>query len=206
MTLLRLSKVCAPLAFLLFTVSPAIARNAPTPADPDAESRRLFDEGQDAFGKQDYPRAEQAFEGALDIRPTADTAINLAITEMKLDKFTEAATHLDWATRNFPPSEPDEQRARLAKLFTDAKSRVASLRIQADVEGADVTVAGEKVGATPLASEAYASPGTITVVAHKAGLTVSIPLWLLIRTGAVPACMRLPPIRFPVRITNPPEA
>jgi tetratricopeptide (TPR) repeat protein len=157
------------LPLLSFAAVLAASTAAAQPADPDAEARRLFGEGQKAFDAGDYERAETAYEASYDIKPSFDNASNLGITELKLKKYREAAAHLDYALRRFPPSESPAKRDMLNKLLAEAKSQVASLRIDASVAGARITVNAEPSGSTPLAAEVYADPGKCTIVVEAKG-------------------------------------
>lgn len=169
MSPVRLSRSIRLAAVIAALAGSATAHAQPTPADPSAEARRLFEEGTKSFQAGDYPRAEEAFEGSYAVRQSFDTAVNLGITEAKLGKPREAAEHFDFATRNFPPSESQENKDRLAKLLSEAKGQVVSLRITASVDGASVVVNGHDVGKTPLAGETYADPGRIAIRVEAKG-------------------------------------
>lgn len=168
-----------PLLPLLLVANVASAQNAAppapvAPADPALEARRLVEEGQRAFDAKEYGRAEEAFAAALRLQASFDVASNLGITQLRLDKHRDAAEHLDYAVRHFPPSESPDKRKALGDLLGQAKAKIASLRITVNVPGATITVNDRAAGAAPLGGEVFAEAGACTIKVEASGHAAKI--------------------------------
>lgn len=152
-------------------LAPVSLASAQTPdsAAKVEEAKRLFTEGETAFAASDFAGAERSFEASMHVLPSYDTATNLAVVEMRLGKWREAAEHLDVALRTFPPSESKDKRDAIQNLLVDAKSHVAILRIKVNVPGATVSVNGAPAGKAPLDRDVYADPGDIVIKASAPG-------------------------------------
>lgn len=160
----RLPAYLFGLAFFALT-----AESLAQPDDKVQEASRLFAVGQTALEAGDYARAEEALDAAFKLSPTFDVAVNLGIAEYQQKKFREAAEHLSWGLRNFPPSQTDEYKLKLNRMFEDAKGKVASLAIDVNVPGARIQINGAEAGTAPLDAAAYAEPGKCVIVATKEG-------------------------------------
>jgi len=159
-------------ACLLSNVRPAAAQapgGDPASAAQMADAKRLFDEGQQAYQRNDFPAAEAAFEASYKLSPTYDTATNLGMTEMKQGKWREAAEHLDAGLRAFPVSESVERRQKVEAMLIECKLKLVTLRLNVNVPGAKVEINGESAGTCPLPGDVYADPGTVTIKVSMPG-------------------------------------
>jgi hypothetical protein len=146
----------------------APAKEDPKPApqdDADAHFRR----GNDLYRAEKLVEAEQAYEAAWAMKKAHDIAANLGYTEDYLGKHREAATHLAWAVKNWPPTGKADKRDYTVKRFAEVRQKVGALRVSVSRPGAQVFVDGESVGLAPLDDEVFVDPGTRTVEAKLEG-------------------------------------
>jgi hypothetical protein len=143
----------------------AATKEAPGGDDADAHFRR----GNELYKQQRWAEAEAAFEEAFRRKKVHDIAANLAYAEMKQGKHREAAEHLAFAVRSWPPTGKEDKRRYAEERLAQVKKEVATLKIRVSVPDAEVLVGGVKVGTSPLEGEVFVEPGAPTVEARKAG-------------------------------------
>jgi hypothetical protein len=122
----------------------------------------------------------RAFEEALKLDRTPATIADLGACELARGRFTAAAEHLAQAIRGLPAGEDSEELRAWRALFDKARAKVAVLRIEVDVAGADVFAGKRVLGQSPLPSDVYVEPGEMLVVAKserhgEAQRTVRVP-------------------------------
>jgi len=175
---------------------PASEVTADTPAeasgsaDENQKARQLYASGEAAFKERKHEEARRYFAQAWSIRRTYDVAIALGQAELALSLPSEAAEHLDFAIRNFPPQLNRDTLEHVKRLFARAEQQVGSILVRADRAGAQVVVDGQVVGSAPLAAPLFLNPGThaiearsgddrvARVVTAKAGVQESLELAL----------------------------
>lgn len=140
-------------------------------ADKDASSdaaraEALFQKGREASAAGRAEEALAAYRDAFAIDPRYDIAGNLGRTELSLEKYRDAAEHLDFSLQHLPASASPDQRARVLELVQDARSHVGALRIAVDVAGADVLVDGKPVGKAPIERQVFVDVGNRVVRAR----------------------------------------
>jgi hypothetical protein len=159
----RAATVACALAIGLVVVGgvavPSEAQAQPATADS------LFAEGNKAYDESDYALAVRKYGEAFALKPSYDIAANLGAAELKLAKFADAANHLAYAIRNFPPSGDAKKKAGAEKLYGEARQKVGALDIVAP-PGAEVFVDGKSVGKAPLTDPVYVDPGAHEVEAR----------------------------------------
>ena len=143
--------------------APPAAANAPDPADA------AFRQGNALYKEQRYAEAKAAFEQAFKLKRSHDIAANLGYAEMKLGQRRDAAEHLAFAVKNWPPTGKAENRESAVHFLGLAKAAVMTLRVVVNVEGATVLVDGKPVGTSPLENDVFVEPGTRTIGARLAG-------------------------------------
>jgi hypothetical protein len=150
---------------------------APMPATvPDAspealEAAKLFHQGSAAYDAGRYEDALRAWSAAWDLHRTFDIAGNLAQVELKLGRKRDAAEHLTYALRNFPPSAKATVRAEMEARLEAIKKDIPSVRVRVNVPEAEVLVDGRVVGRAPLSDAIYVEPGKHLIAARHAGHT-----------------------------------
>jgi hypothetical protein len=144
----------------------AATAGAQTPADA---ADAYFREGNSLYKEQRWAEARSAYESAWRLKKAHDVAANLAYAEMKLGRWRDAAEHLSFAVKNWPPTGKADKRDYAVERFQIAKQEVGTLAIQVEPPRAEVLVDGVVVGQSPLGDEVFVEPGSHTVEAKRAG-------------------------------------
>lgn len=156
---------------------PPDATASPMPAaNPDAtpeqlEAARFFHQGAAAYDAGKYQEAWEAWQNAWSLHRTFDIAGNLAQVEIRLGKRRDAAEHLTYALRNFPPSAKAATRAEMEARLDALRKDVPSVRVRVNVPEAEVLVDGRVVGRAPLSDVLYVDPGKHVISARHSGHT-----------------------------------
>jgi hypothetical protein len=138
-----------------------------TDTDTAEQAEELRAKGARLCGEGKADEGIRAFEEALKLDRTPATTADLGACELADGRFTAAAEHLAQAIRGLPAGESSEKLRTWRALFDKARAKVAVLRIEVDVEGADVFAGKRVLGQSPLPSEVYVEPGEILVVAKS---------------------------------------
>jgi hypothetical protein len=159
--------VIVPLCLLLAGPLHAEPR-VPDPAvDAYARARALYQRASQAFEGGHYSEARELLMRAWSLRRSYDVAASLGDTEVRLGMFADAAEHLSYSLRNFPPLENEEALAKVRAQFDAAREQVAALRIEVDQPGADVRIDQRAVGTSPLADLVFVAPGNHVIEARR---------------------------------------
>jgi hypothetical protein len=136
---------------------------APAHAADTAEANRHFQEGVELYGEGKFEEALVEFERAYELAPHPLVLYNLAGTNRELSHYDDAIQYyqrfLKEGEGKVSPELLEKGKAELDAL----KSRVGSIAITVDREGAVVTVDGKKAGEAPLARPLVLGPGRHTV-------------------------------------------
>ena len=159
------------LFLLLGTVfsSPCRADPSEPAADSVARAEQLFHEGTKAFEAAQYADAYKALKSAWELAPSYRTAAGLGQVELQIEQFRDAAFHLAYCLRHYPPDGDADVRSHVEEGLEQARTHVAALRVRVGVEGADVSVDGVSVGKSPLDGLVFVEPGSHTVAASHIG-------------------------------------
>jgi tetratricopeptide (TPR) repeat protein len=161
--MLRLSFSRTLLSLALLAPAFGTTAHAQTSASETAKVTQLFKSGKAAFGKGDMPEAERLFAEAFALRKSSDIAANLAQSQLEQRKYRAAAEHFQWALTNLLPSASDAQRRAVEAGLAKSRAEVAALRLDIKPEGADVLVADQNVGKSPITATVYVDPGEVIV-------------------------------------------
>jgi hypothetical protein len=154
----------AALASALLLAGSASAQPRPEgAADPAAA---FFDKGEALYKQSRFAEAEAQLQQAWDLRRSFDVAADLGDCELEIGQSREAAEHLAYAVREFPPSGKAALRERLQQRLALARERVGTLKVRVSVPGAEVLVDGKVIGLVPLADDVFVDPGTHVVEAR----------------------------------------
>jgi len=151
-------------AFTAFTAWPSsivAAENEAeesTAEDPSARVRTLFRQAYSAYNAKNYEESRQLLLEAWGLRQTYDIASALAQSEMKLQHYREAATHLQFCLDNVAPSTSDKTLEAIKQMFEEAKAHVGTLHIVTN-EGVSISADGQLLGTAPLAAPIYLDAG-----------------------------------------------
>ncbi|MDI1449425.1 PEGA domain-containing protein [Polyangium sp. 6x1] len=141
---------------------------APSPADADKESVRLFEEAKKAHKNFLWDKARDAALAAFKLKPDPAYGLVLGQSELQTGKPRDAAEHLELYVREAKSATAIEKQAA-QKLLDEAKLKLGTLIIKANVEGADVLVDGRAVGRSPLAAPVFVEPGSHEIEVKKFG-------------------------------------
>jgi hypothetical protein len=100
------------------------------------------------------------------LRQSYDVAASLGDTEVKLGMFAEAAEHLSFSLRNFPPLENEQALSTVRRQLALAREEVAEVHVTVDA-GASITVDQRLVGTSPLEGAVFVTPGRHVIEARK---------------------------------------
>jgi hypothetical protein len=154
----------------------------PAPAD---EADALFARAGAAF---DAGRNEEALSlllQAWERKRTFDIAGNLGIVELKLGRARDAAEHLAYALRNFPPTENEKVRAGLREKLEEARRHVAAVIVRVNVRDAEIRVNGKAIDLpSSTGGEIYVDAGAVTIEARRDGFAPASRM-LTVEKGAI---------------------
>jgi len=137
------------------------ASNGATPDAADA----LFAQGNEAFDRGALDEAYGLYQKAWGLKRTYDIAGNLGQVELKLGRFRDAAEHLDFTLRLFPPTGKAAPREAIRRAFEAARKEVAALSIRVSAQGAAVAIDGKAIGLSPFEVPVFVEPGKRTLEA-----------------------------------------
>jgi hypothetical protein len=177
----------ASLAALLLVptlAAPAFAQPTPPDAKPDVGAKALAE----AAAKREKETAEKAAElqkrglelaqkeqcevaltpltASWGLKKDPVTAAALGTCEAKMKRYRAAAEHLVFALRAM---QEGEERKKLEAHYNEARAKVGGIRINSNIEGADVFAGDQLAGQTPLEGEVFVDPGEALIVVKKAG-------------------------------------
>ncbi|UQA62223.1 hypothetical protein [Polyangium aurulentum] len=170
-TALFLPALHAPRA-LAQPATPPPGAEAKAPSWPDADSMERAEElrakGAQLCAEGKADEGIRALEQALRLDDeTPAIAADLGACELSQGRHTAAAEHLAKAIRGLPAGEDSEQLRTWRALFDKARAKVAVLRIEVDVPGADILAGKRILGQSPLPADVYVEPGEILVMAKS---------------------------------------
>ncbi len=137
--------------------------------DANVRVRALFRQAYTAYNAHNYEESRQLLIQAWSIRQTYDVASALAQSEMKVEKYRDAATHLQYCLDNFAPSASEQTFEAIKQAHADAKSHIGTLHITASRDGTAVLIDTQPIGETPLTTPVYVDPGQHEVEFRQGG-------------------------------------
>ncbi len=136
---------------------------------PQVDVPALFDKGVTAHDQGKLADARECLGRAFTRRQSWEIATNLGIVEHEMHDDVAAAEHLSFALRTFPVLEEEATRRSVEKELAAALAGVAQITVHTGVDGAEVRVAGQRKGVTPLEGPLFAAPGVVTVDVAREG-------------------------------------
>jgi hypothetical protein len=157
----------AALALLLSSGRPCQADVPPAP--PVQAAGEHFARGVRLYEEQDWRAALIEFERAVTLAPRFEVLYNVAQCHYQLQDYAGALRAFErYLTDGGGQIEADE-RARVETTIEDLRGRVAQVRVETNVSGAEITVDDVVVGTTPLSEALLVSEGRRRVAASKPG-------------------------------------
>jgi hypothetical protein len=164
MKLSSMKRILKPLLAVAISLTFATAATAQTASATQANEdntkiRALFRQGAALLTEGKYEDARQTLLKAWQIRPTPDVGAVLGQAELATQHYRDAAEHLGWSLRNFPPVSSEKTLQATQALFADAKNRVGRILFKVDKAGAELRVDEKTVGSSPLDTYIFVEPG-----------------------------------------------
>jgi hypothetical protein len=130
----------------------------------------LFEEGVVAAKAEDWSKARGAFLQAWRLKQHWQIAANLGRAELMLKRYCDAVDHLTYFLKEAENlSASDRKQAQ--EMLDEALAKVGSLKVQIDVDGAEVLVDGQPVGKSPLTQPVCVEAGNRTIEARHEAYT-----------------------------------
>lgn len=125
----------------------------------EEEGRRLFQEGVEAYQRENLEEALGRFEASYAVRPVPNVLYNIAMTLRALERPPEAVnTFRRYIEVNEEHLAPEEV-AELDRMISELRPLFGDIVIEVSREGARVVVDGEEIGRSPLSRPVAVSPG-----------------------------------------------
>ncbi len=163
LTRLRSAGFCIGLAFLA----------NPAPASPEDDRVRqaaaLFEKGNEAADAGRHAAAYRAYRESWDLARDYKTAANLAMVEIELQRWTDAANHIAYTLAHTPIDEEPERLNSLYRTFESVKARISELRLER--VPAEATVIVDDISLTPQdrRGAVFVTPGQHRLVVRLEG-------------------------------------
>lgn len=150
---------------------PVVAHASP-PGKSDVatdKARELHIEGNTLHNQGQYARAHASYIAAWSLKRHWQIAGVLGDTEVKLGMYRDAAEHLAYFMRAMPDPSSSDGSVKMdaaKKLYQEARSKIGTLNVKVDIDGAEVVVDGKQVGKAPLEDPVFVEPGHHTIEAR----------------------------------------
>lgn len=137
------------------------------------EARSRFGRGVELFKDGDYRAALIEFKRAYELAPNYKVLYNLGQTSLELQDYASALKTFEQYLREGGKDVSSKRRAEVEAELGKLRTRVAKITVEANVEGAEVTIDDIVVGKTPLTEPLTVSAGRRKISVSKSGLTTA---------------------------------
>ena len=128
------------------------------------ETAKTLKLGEEAYETGKFQQAYEFFLKAWGQRKTYDVASYLGTSELRLNRFRDAAEHLSYALHLLPPTTPLGPERMIREKLAEVLPHVAALRIRTNVAGTSLKVDGRPMDQPPYPrGEVFVDPGIRTV-------------------------------------------
>lgn len=152
----------------------ALLAAAPAQAEPDARKGRALDEAREharqgaaLYRESDFAAALVEFKRAYALAPNYRVLYNVGQTLAELQDYVAAQLAFERYLGEGGAKIPRQRRAAVEAEVVKLSARVASVRVQINVDDAEVLVDGAPVGRSPLAGPLRLNAGVRTIAASK---------------------------------------
>lgn len=132
------------------------------PSDSAAKSKE-FHAAYAAFEANDMSKAYRILAALVAKNPAFDAVTLLGQTELSLEKYRDAAMHLEYGLRHTPKGKFESAAPMIRADLAEAKKHIVTLTIKVIQADAEVTIDGESVGKSPILHEIYVNPERHTI-------------------------------------------
>lgn len=141
------------------------AASAQADTDRESKAHALIQSGIYAYKKRDYVAARYAFLEAYELGVMTSTGAMLADTEMKLQRYRDAAEHWKAYLEQLPVDQSRE-RADVTAQLAECRRHLGSIRPIVSPKGAHVVVDGTRADSKVTDGELWLDPGKYSVRAE----------------------------------------
>jgi hypothetical protein len=137
----RLVLACAAAALLL--------RSVPAAADDETKAKEHYFKGKQLVEEEAYDKAIIELETSYELNPVPNVLYNLALCYDQLQKYADAVRYYH-RYLDEEKNPPEDIRTLVEERILKLNQFLGSLKVTADVDGAEVYIDGKKIGETPL--------------------------------------------------------
>jgi tetratricopeptide (TPR) repeat protein len=169
MTIAMRAFLPAALVALLVVASGGHAQAEPDPSKGPAlnEAREHARQGAALYHKSDFAAALVEFKRAYALSPNYRVLYNVGQTLAELQDYVAAQVAFERYLSEGGAKIPRERRAAVEAEVAKLAARVATVRVQINVDDAEILVDGVPVGRSPLAEPLRLNAGVRTIAASK---------------------------------------
>ena len=157
------------LVALVAVLPPVVSGGNARADDPKAEARNKLVEGGELLRRGDYTDALAKFKEAYALVPSPKIFYNFALAYQNLGRTTEAIEAFEKFLDEAADAAPDT-RANAERYKSELVPKIASVVVQCDNEGAEISVDGRPYGTTPRKNPIRLDPGPHSLIIEKAPL------------------------------------
>src|SRR5579883_755987 len=174
----------------------ATAANAANPAAGE-EASNHFKRGLQLFDEGDYTLALVEFERAYQLAPNYRALYNIALVNMQLGRYSDAARTLEKYVHDGGDGITPARLVEVKKMLAELKLRTATVDIGVNVAGAEVTLDGKPIDASSMHGPMMIDAGEHTLRATAPGYRAANKTMTL--AGGDRASVRLDLVAVPVQ-------
>jgi hypothetical protein len=163
----RLAAAAAMIGLVLSAEGPS--RASVPDAPPVQQAAEHFQRGVQLYEEQDWRAALIEFDRAYSLIPRFQALFNVAQCRYQLEDYAGALGAFEKYLADGADSVPKDERDRVQSTIDDLRARIARVRVETDVGGAEITVDDAVVGTTPLSAAVLVSEGRRKIAASKSG-------------------------------------
>lgn len=146
--------------------APAATANEKGAEEHFARALQLFDEG-------DFKLALVEFQRSFELNPNYRVLYNIGQVQFQLARYADARRSFSRYLAEGGERVQGKRRADVEHDLEALKLRTAQLRLDVDVQDADVLVDGEKIGRSPMADSQLVDAGSHRIEAKRAGFVAA---------------------------------
>lgn len=173
-------------------------------ADAKADAEQQFRAGVSLQKVEDFDAAISAFEASLRLYPTKAAWFNLANCLRATHRYPEALSALETLQRDFGNELHDPLRSTVEMQVAELKNLTATLTIEIDRPGAEISIDGRSAGTSPLAAPIRLGLGDHEVRATLPGFEPAVVHVNLRPTQAATTKLSLRALGAEPRVATPP--
>lgn len=166
----RLARQLALLFTCLILLSPAVAgaQGSPKPEE-QAEARTRYKKGLELYEEGAFDAALTELQRAYDLAPSYKILYNVGLVYLQLNDYAGALRNFKKYLDDGGKKIDQKRRAEIDKEIAKLQTRIATVELSVNVEGAEVSVDDLDVGETPLDQPLIVNAGKRKISVQKSG-------------------------------------